>query len=149
MTKINRTPNHSSWKFVVRREAFQGSSLRGEVYTSSGAPSAAGSWLSEYERDMYEKARPYITYVVWSFYTPIAYYSPAIEGGQGWYKVGQTFSSYTGRHASGALRNVPGHIVILTGSRGDWTVTCHEPECWGERRFTIKGDAERAYYNHR
>lgn len=133
---MKRTPNHSSWRFVDKREEFQGSSLRGEISREGYAPSAAGSWLNEYERGMYEKARPRITYTVWSFYTPIAYY---VEG-SGWYKVGQSFSAFTSRHRSGALRNVPGHNVAVDGTRGNWVVQCYD--CDTTRHFTQKRDAE-------
>lgn len=129
-TKPKKTPNHSAWRFVDKREEFTGSSLRGEAYRLGYAPSGHGTWMSEYEEGQYAARRPLITYIVWSFYTPIAYY---VEG-TGWYRVGQTFSSFTSRHANGALRNVPHHRTTLTGKRGDWTVTC--ADCGTERHFT-------------
>jgi len=143
MSTINRTPNHSAWRFVDKRENFNGSNLRGENYSPGCAPSSGGTWLDHHERTMYERHRVNITYVVWSFYTPIAYYVEDF----GWYKVGQVFSSYTSRHASGALRNVPGHTVTLTGKRGDWTVDCFD--CGTKRHFTRKRDAEQATWCHR
>lgn len=145
-TKPKTTPNYSAWRFVDKREPFQGSNLRGEAYAPGSALSSVGSWLSVYETEQYEKRREHITYVVWSFYTPIAYF---MEGGPtpGWYKVGQRFSSYTGRHRSGALRNVPGHMVSLVARRGKNTVQCFD--CGTTRNFTHKRDAEEVYWTHR
>lgn len=146
--KPRRTANHSAWRYVDKREPFQGSSMYGEAYAQGSAPSSAGSWLSDYETTMYERARPQITYVVWSFYTPIAYFIEGAGGGPGkWYKVGQTFSSFTGRHRNGALRNVVGHSPVLIGSRGDWTVDC--TDCGTRRHFTQRRDAEKVYWPHR
>lgn len=120
-TTAKRTPNHSAWKFVDKREPFQGSSCYGEVYTEGGAPHmTSDSWLNDFETIQYNNHRAHTTYVVWSFWTPIAYY---VEG-FGWYRVGQTFSSFTSRHVNGALRNVPHHSPTLTGTRGNWTVKC-------------------------
>lgn len=147
MSKPKRTANHSAWQYVDKREDFQGSSLRGETYERGNAPHITGSWMSDYEEEMYKKVRLAITYVVWSFYTPIAYYIETPDGTGRWYKVGQTFSSYTSRHASGALRNVPGHPVELTGKRGDWTVICDT--CCTERHFTEKRAAEAVIHPHR
>ncbi len=141
--KPKRTPNHSSWRYVDKREPFQGSSLRGEDYTEGLAPSFAGSWLNDHEVQMYGANQPRITYIVWSFWTPIAYY---VEG-TGWYKVGQSFSSFTSRHRSGALRNVPGHMVRLAERRGDNVVECLD--CGTTRHFTHVKDAREAYWCHR
>lgn len=147
-TTPKRTANHSSWRFVDSLEEFTGSSLRGQAYSLGSAPYLSGrdTWMNEFETEMYGQVRPRVVYIVWSFYTPIAYF---IEGGphKGWYKVGQTFSQFTSRHRNGALRNVPGHPVRLTGKPGDWTVEC--PECGTERHFTVKRDAEAVLYPHR
>lgn len=144
MSKINRTPNYSAWRYVDKREDFIGSNTRGENYSPGCAPySSGGTWLNLHERTMYERHRANITYVVWSFYTPIAYYIDGV----GWYKVGQVFSSFSSRHASGALRNVPGHTVTLTGKRGNWIVDCLD--CETVRYFTRKCDAEQATWCHR
>lgn len=145
MARTRKTTNRDSWKFVDKREEFQGSSLRGETYVEGKTPSAAGSWLNAYEMEMYEKNRPRITYVVWSFYTPIAYF---VEGASAeWYKVGQTFSSYTSRHRNGAMRNMPGHMVSLVERRGDTTVSCFD--CGTVRHFTHVRDARTTYILHR
>ena len=146
MTK--RTANHAAWKHVDKREEFQGSNLRGEAYALGSAPhlSARDSWMSDYETERYAANRARITYIVWSFYTPIAYYVGEGTTGQ-WYKVGQSFSQFTSRHRNGALRNVPGHVVVLTEKRGDSTVKCFD--CGTERHFTRVADARQAYYLHR
>lgn len=147
MARPKRTTNKTAYRYVDKREPFQGSSLRGEKYARPyGAPSASGSWLSDYETEQYEKNRPNITYVVWSFYTPIAYYVGWGKTGQ-WYKVGQTFSQFTSRHRNGALRNVPGHMVALAERRGGNTVQCFD--CGTTRHFTHVKDAREAYYLHR
>lgn len=149
MSRPKRTTNRESWRYVDQRVAFQGSSLRGETYAPGGAPSAHGSWLSEYEHEQYRKHQPYITYVVWSFYTPIAYYierPSGVDGLTGWYKVGQTFSSRTSAHQSGALRNVPGHAVVRHGTRGNWTVYC--ADCGTTRYFSRKPNAESVIWSH-
>lgn len=136
-----RTPNYSAWKYVDNCEEFIGSSLRGETYTKGYAPhlSESSTWMSGFETEQYAAVRHRVTYIVWSFWTPIAYY---VEGqsdrpGQ-WYRVGQTFSSFTSRHVNGALRNVPHHNTTLSGSRGNWTVTCID--CGTERHFTRERD---------
>lgn len=136
------TPNYAAHKFVDQLKPFQGSNLRGTVYRKGYAESSAGSWLNAYERERYEAARDRIEYVVWSWYTPIAYWTE--EGG--WYRVGQTFSSYTARHRYGALRNVRGHSMQMTGTRGDWTVDCLD--CGTSRYFTRKRDADEVRWTH-
>lgn len=141
---MSKTPNYAAWKYVDNLTEFTGSNLRGEAYRF--APSAAGSWLNDYEMERYETARPYIVYVVWSFWTPIAYFVEINGKGQ-WYKVGQSFSSFTGRHRNGALRNVPGHMAVLKERRGHNTVQCFD--CGTERHFTLVRDAREAYYLHR
>lgn len=147
MTKPKRVSARDAAPLTLKREEFTASSMRGETYSVGGAPHLSGrdTWLSEFETARYMVARATVTYIVWSFYTPIAYY---VEG-SGWYKVGQTFSSFTSRHQNGALRLLPSHPVTMTGSRGDWTVTCAEPGCWGDRHFTVEQDARRVCYNHR
>lgn len=137
-TKPKRTANHSAYKYVDKREEFTGSSLRGEAYRKGFAPHMPGTWLSDFERVQYEHARDRVTYIVWSFYTPIAYYIEGRGKRAGWCKVGQTFSAHTARHYYGALRNVPGHRTTLTGKRGDWTVTC--ADCGTTRHFTRERD---------
>lgn len=150
-----RTANYNSWQFVDKRQPFTGSSLYGETYERGSAPRngvVGGSWLNAYEREQYERNRERITYIVWSFYTPIAYYvehtdSPSGTGPGTWYKVGQTFSSCTSKHRNGALRNVGGHMAVLRERRGDNTVECFD--CGTTRHFTYVKDAREAYYLHR
>lgn len=144
MTTTKRTPNYAAWKFVDKREEFTGSSLRGEAYSLGGAPYLSGrdTWMNDFETERYGINRAKVTYIVWSFYTPIAYF---VEGA-GWYKVGQSFSAFTGRHRNGALRNMPGHRVSMIGKRGDWTLTCHD--CGTERHFTRRNDATQVLYLH-
>jgi|SRR6478735_1921394 len=148
MSKPKRTPNYNAWQFVDKREEFIGSNLRGETYEAGSAPFAIGSWLSDYEMEMYEKFRPRITYIVWSYWTPIAYYVEGSGGIEGqWYKVAQSFSSCTSRHRSGALRNVVGHMVVLRERRGHNAVTCFD--CGSERVFTLVNEARTAMWLHR
>lgn len=144
MSTINKTPNYAAHKFVDKREEFEGSSCYGQAYAKGTAPYIHRTWLSAFEELHLNKMRPRVTYIVWSFYTPIAYYVDR----QGWYLVGQTFSSFTSRHRNGAMRNVKGHPMTLTGDKGDWTVTCLKRGCWGERHFTVRRDAEQVYYLH-
>lgn len=144
MTKPKSTPNHSSWRFVDKREEFQGSSLRGETYKPGSAPhlSITATWMNDHETTQYRLNRERVTYIVWSFFTPIAYY---VEG-TGWYRVGQTFSSFTSRHVNGALRNVPHHRTTLTGTRGNWTVTCLD--CKTERYFSREKETHAPLHVH-
>jgi hypothetical protein len=154
MTTTTRKPKrvsaHDSAPLVIKREEFIASSMRGEQYTIGGAPhlSDRDTWMNEWETRAYALRRASVTYIVWSFYTPIAYYHEATDPAPaGWYKVGQTFSPFTSRHQSRGLRLVPGHPVTMTGEKGDWTATCSH--CGGERHFTRRQDADRVYYNHR
>ena len=147
-TKPKRTANHSAYAYVDKREEFTGSSLRGEAYSPGSAPylSSRDTWMNEYETEMYGKNRHRIVYIVWSFYTPIAYFTEVNGKGQ-WYKVGQSFSQFTSRHRNGALRNITGHMVVLRERRGDNTVECFD--CGTTRHFTHVGDARQTYYLHR
>lgn len=144
MSKTPTTPNYAAWRYVDKREEFVGSSLRGESYRPGYAPhlSTNDTWMSEFETAQYGARRHEVTYIVWSFYTPIAYWSQRY----GWYRVGQAFSSFTGRHRNGALLNVPLHRSVLTGERGDWTVTCLD--CNTTRHFTRKAHAEAVLWTH-
>lgn len=151
MARPKRTANYAAWQHVDKREDFQGSSLKGVTYKPDMAPFMSGrdSRLNEYETKQYNKVRSRVTYIVWSFYTPIAYYVES-PGGQipgQWYKVGQSFSQHTGRHRNGALRNVVGHMVVLKERRGDSTVECFD--CGTKRGFDHVNDARTAYYLHR
>lgn len=128
MTKPKATPNYAAWKFVDKREEFQGSSMYGATYTKGNAPHmTSDSWLSDFETTQFNRNRPRITYIVWSFYTPIGYFIEGRGKDAGWYLVGQTFSSFTSRHRNGAFRNIrSAHKTTLTGTRGNWTVTCEQ-----------------------
>ncbi len=139
-----RTPNYSAWRFVDQMKPFLGSSMIGEVYALGGPRPFLdrSAWLNDYEVEQWAKHLPRITYVVWSWDTPLAYY----VAGFGWYRVGQSFSSFSGRHANGALRNVPHHSPTIQGKRGDWTVWC--VKCDTVRSFTRRADADRALYPH-
>jgi hypothetical protein len=50
--------------------------------------------LRGYDYEVWRKHRQYIRYVVWSYWTPIAWWSPAY----GWHVVRQTFSVTTSKH---------------------------------------------------
>lgn len=157
MSKPKRTPNHSAWRFVDKREPFQGSSCYGDTYSLGSAPylSISDTWMNEHEWAMYVQNRARITYIVWSFYTPIAYYvetpappeTPTVPLPGQWYRVGQSFSGFTSRHRNGALRNITGHMVVLKERRGDNTVQCLD--CGTTRHFTHVNEARTAYYLHR
>lgn len=146
--RAKRTTNHDSHTFVTKREEFNGSNLYGQTYQQGTAPhlSVNATWMDQFETDMYARFRDRVTYIVWSFYTPIAYY---VEG-SGWYKVALTFSSFTARHRNGALSGISGHGVAMYGKRGDWTIECLRPGCWPEpRHFTREADASRVLWLHR
>jgi hypothetical protein len=70
-----------------------------ETYGALRATEHDGSYmytgyLRGYDAEVYSKHKNYIRYVVWSYSTPIAWWSPAY----GWHKVRQTFSVTTSRH---------------------------------------------------
>jgi hypothetical protein len=60
--------------------------------------------LRGYDYEVWRKHRQYIRYVVWSYWTPIAWWSPAY----GWHVVRQTFSMTTSSRHQSKLYLIPG-----------------------------------------
>lgn len=106
----------------------------------------AGTDLAWFYNDL-----PTIDYVVWSYSTPIAWWSEEF----GWHRVGQTFSVTTSKHQSNLyLIDRENHEVaplIQSGSTDPterWQVLCHTcNQVIGGAQY--KADAARLAHTHR
>lgn len=97
--------------------ALQGDAIRPESCAPYLDP--PGKWvrhrLSEVEWALYDTCRSAITYIVWSFSTPIAYYVEAnpvtaahvSKDLTGWHRVDQTFSPTTTKHQANLYLAIP------------------------------------------
>lgn len=88
---------------IASREDFETyGALRGGWH-DKGRYFYTGALTNTYDRAVLNRDRAHIEYIVWSYSTPIAWWSQRY----GWHKVRQTFSVTTGRH-QGALYKIPG-----------------------------------------
>jgi hypothetical protein len=77
--------------------------LRAEVFSDHGMNIWQTGILSGYDLEKFREHQNYIRYAVFSYSTPIAWWSPAY----GWHRVRQTFSITTSRHQ--------GNLYLITG----------------------------------
>lgn len=85
---------------IARREDFETyGALRGGWITEGTATSYPG-YLAGPDLEVWQDQRPHIAYVVWSYDTPIAWWSRRY----GWHKVSQKFSVTTSKHQGKLFR---------------------------------------------
>jgi len=77
---------------VFKRRSFTHASVRGQEY-ADGAYVDAGK-LAFDDLDQFKEDQPFVSYVVFSYQTPIAWY----RDDRGWHFVEQKFSQTTTRH---------------------------------------------------
>lgn len=97
--------NHTTAPALIRdRKDFRNSTgnLRGE--TRDGMQWAPSGWLSGKDKAVFEEDKPFIRYVVYSFDTPIAWWTGTVRG---WYVVEQRFSPITSTKHQSRLYLIP------------------------------------------
>jgi hypothetical protein len=88
--------------YIPKREPFRASELTAR--TVEGLPINGYGWIKRGEDyDAFQTQCHDITYVVWSFATPIAWWSPK----HGWYVVKQRFSMITSTKHQSRLYMIP------------------------------------------
>lgn len=95
MTSNKKVTAHDAPPLIRDMIPFQ---THGSFYAEE-TPNGVSSYgyLRGYDYEVWSKHRQYIRYVVYSYWTPIAWWSPAF----GWHRVRQTFSATTSsRHQS-------------------------------------------------
>ena len=86
--------------YIATRQEFRASALEGRVY-GVGNGRLDAEETARYNRDLNN-----VIYWVYSYSTPIAWYTP-----EGWYTVEQKFSSTTSRHQSVVRRAIISKLV--------------------------------------
>jgi len=86
--------------YIATRQEFRASALEGRVY-GVGSGRLDPEEVARYNRDLNS-----VIYWVYSYSTPIAWYTP-----EGWYTVEQKFSSTTSRHQSVVRRAIISELV--------------------------------------
>ena len=86
--------------YIAQRLEFRASALEGRVY-GAGNGRLDAEETARYNRDLNS-----VLYWVYSYSTPIAWYTPS-----GWYVVGQKFSHTTSRHQSRVRRAISSELV--------------------------------------
>lgn len=86
--------------YIATRQEFRASALEGRVY-GVGEGRLDPEEVARYNRDLNS-----VIYWVYSYSTPIAWFTP-----EGWYTVSQKFSSTTSRHQSVVRRAIVAELV--------------------------------------
>lgn len=102
-TKQPRVSTSSAGPFIAARKPFQNHS--GSLQGTDAVWNANADRLSSLETAAFYNDRPYITYAVFSYFTPIAWYvsKPKVCGccqDERWHIVNQKFSVTTSKHQS-------------------------------------------------
>jgi hypothetical protein len=86
--------------YIETRQEFRASALEGRVY------GVGNGRLDEQETARYNQDLNSVTYWVYSYSTPIAWYTPS-----GWYVVEQKFSVTTSKHQNYVRRAIANTLV--------------------------------------
>lgn len=86
--------------YIAKRQEFRASALEGRVY------GAGNGRLNPEETEKYNQDLNSVIYWVYSYSTPIAWYTPS-----GWYMVQQKFSPTTSRHQTTVRRAMSSELI--------------------------------------
>lgn len=141
--RIKKMAQHETPGPISRREEFNASNFTGRVV--NGLSNWDSGRLTGSTLDQFRKDCTSITYVVYSYATPIAWYCE-----RGWYTVPDRFSQITSSKHQSRLYLIPNanHNVSLVGKRGDWQVHCGTCRVTFETHYLHKPDAVHAAHSH-
>jgi hypothetical protein len=116
--------NYRAIPALVRdRKPFEGNTMSG---TDQSSRYQSGR-LNETERDRLIHDMPFIRYMVFSYSTPIAWWSTKT----GWYKVGQRFSVTTSKHQS-KLYLIPHPVPVPSFDCETYAYALSDCKHWGK-----------------
>lgn len=132
--------NYRAIPALVRdRKDFEGNTMRGTCRSSE----YQSGELTGLDRDRFITDMPFIRYVVFSYSTPIAWWSEK----SGWYKVAQKFSRTTSKH-QGKLYLIPERMPVSEFDCETYNLSLSDckhwdkpgTECSGPRVGVVRSD---------